>query len=101
MPRLVPALLPFSLGVRVLIAIALLAPLGFLMGMPFPQGLRRTGQGPLPPPPFYWGLNGVMSVIGSVGTVIIALMAGFQVAMIVGAALYVIAAVASSAMKNA
>jgi len=100
MPRLVPALLPFSLSVRVLIAIALLAPLGFLMGMPFPQGLRRTGQGPLPAPPFYWGLNGVMSVIGSVATVLIALMAGFQVAMIVGAGLYVVAALASSAMKS-
>jgi hypothetical protein len=41
-----------------------------------------------------------MSVIGSVATVLIALMAGFQVAMLVGAGLYVVAALASSAMKS-
>jgi predicted membrane-bound spermidine synthase len=92
LPSLVPRLLPFSLAARVAIALALVAPLGFMMGMPFPQGLRRSGRGPLPAPPFYWGLNGVMSVIGSVGTVVIALLYGFQVAMLVGAGCYLLAA---------
>lgn len=93
LPRLVPALLPLSLAARILIAIVIVAPLGFAMGMPFPSGLRRVG-GPLPDPPFYWGLNGVMSVVGSIGTVLVAVTLGFQVAMIMGAACYVGAAVA-------
>jgi predicted membrane-bound spermidine synthase len=95
LPRLVPALLPLSLSARIAIAIVLIAPLGFVMGMPFPRGLQATGRAHLPAPPFYWGLNGVMSVIGSVMTVFIALRLGFQVAMLVGCAAYVLAALAS------
>lgn len=96
LPKLVPALLWLPLWGRLGVAIVLIAPLGLAMGMPFPRGLRETGQGPLPAPPFYWGLNGIMSVIGSVTTVFVALMAGFQAAMLMGSACYVLAAVAST-----
>ena len=99
LPKLVPMLLPFSFAVRVAVAIVLIAPLGLMMGMPFPQGLRKTGRGSLPAPPFYWGLNGVMSVIGSVATVTLAVLYGFTVAMLAGSACYVIAAVASTGME--
>ncbi|MGB7219038.1 MAG: hypothetical protein WBD07_09530 [Vicinamibacterales bacterium] len=95
LPLLVPALLPFSLAARVAIAVALVAPLGLAMGVPFPRGLGQTGRGPLPAPPFYWGLNGVMSVIGSVTTVFVAMVLGFQAAMLVGCACYVLAALAA------
>jgi predicted membrane-bound spermidine synthase len=95
LPRLIPALLPLGLSARITAAVALVVPLGLVMGMPFPQGLRRTGQGSLPAPPFYWGLNGVMSVIGSVATVIVALVFGFQIAMLAGSALYLIAALST------
>ncbi len=92
LPRVVPSLLPLSLSARVLVAMAFIAPLGVLMGVPFPSGLRKTGQGSLPAPPFYWGLNGILSVIGSVTTVFVALLYGFQAAMLVGCGCYVIAA---------
>lgn len=92
LPKLVPNLLAFSLPVRVIIAMAFTAPLGVLMGIPFPSGLRQTGQGSLPAPPFYWGLNGILSVIGSVTTVFVAMLIGFQAAMLVGCACYLVAA---------
>ncbi|MGH9930282.1 MAG: hypothetical protein ACREA9_13800 [Pyrinomonadaceae bacterium] len=95
LPRLVSLLLPLPLWGRIAIAVVLIAPLGLGMGMPFPRGLRETGRGSLPAPPFYWGLNGIMSVIGSVTTVFVALMAGFQAAMLMGSACYVLAALAS------
>ncbi|MFY9621442.1 MAG: hypothetical protein WAM70_04095 [Pyrinomonadaceae bacterium] len=95
LPKLVPALLWLPLWGRVAVAIALMAPLGLAMGMPFPRGLKHTGEGSLPAPPFYWGLNGIMSVIGSVTTVFVALNWGFQAAMLMGSACYVLAAVAS------
>lgn len=95
LPRLVPLLLPLPLWGRIAMAILFIAPLGFAMGIPFPRGLRETGRGSLPAPPFYWGLNGIMSVLGSVTTVFVALMAGFQAAMLLGSACYVIAALAS------
>ncbi|HEX5702221.1 MAG TPA: hypothetical protein VFX97_03280 [Pyrinomonadaceae bacterium] len=95
LPKLVPALLWLPLWGRIGVAIALMAPLGLAMGMPFPRGLKHTGEGSLPAPPFYWGLNGIMSVIGSVTTVFVALNWGFQAAMLMGSACYVLAALAS------
>ena len=95
LPRLVPALLWLPLWGRIAVALLLIAPLGLVMGMPFPSGLRQTGTGSLPAPPFYWGLNGVMSVIGSITTVFVALMAGFQAAMLMGSACYILAALMS------
>src|SRR5437660_12654040 len=95
LPKLVPALLWLPLWGRIAVAIVMIAPLGLAMGMPFPRGLRETGQGSLPAPPFYWGLNGIMSVIGSITTVFVALMAGFQAAMLMGSSCYVVAALAS------
>jgi hypothetical protein len=92
LPRLVPMLLPLALWARVSVAVVLVAPLGLAMGMPFPRGLQSTGRGSLPPPPFYWGLNGVMSVVGSVTTVFVALSWGFQAAMLIGCACYVLSA---------
>ncbi|HKE57827.1 MAG TPA: hypothetical protein VKB46_14035, partial [Pyrinomonadaceae bacterium] len=95
LPHLVPSLLWLPLWARILCAMVLIAPLGLVMGMPFPSGLRQTGSGSLPEPPFYWGLNGIMSVIGSIVTVFVALMLGFQAAMLMGAACYILAALAS------
>jgi hypothetical protein len=95
LPKLVPALLWLPLWGRIVVAIAMIAPLGLAMGMPFPRGLKQTGEGSLPAPPFYWGLNGIMSVIGSVTTVFVALTWGFQAAMLMGSACYVLAALAS------
>jgi hypothetical protein len=100
LPRIIPSLLPFSLTARMIIASLFIAPLGVLMGMPFPRGLQQTGKGPLPAPPFYWGLNGILSVIGSVTTVFIALLAGFQIAMFAGCACYLIAAAATPIQES-
>jgi predicted membrane-bound spermidine synthase len=95
LPRVVPALLSLPLAARIVIAILVVAPLGFLMGMPFPRGLQATGQGPFPMPPFYWGLNGIFSVVGSMATMVTAVIFGFTWAMVGGAVFYVVAAAAS------
>ncbi len=100
LPSLVPALLPLPLVARIAIAIALVAPLGFLMGMPFPKGLRATGQGPFPAPPLYWGLNGLFSVVGSLATMVTAVVFGFTWAMLGGASFYLVAALASGVLRE-
>jgi hypothetical protein len=99
LPRLIPVLLPLGLSARVAIAVLLIAPLGLAMGMPFPRGLQKAGQGSLPAPAFYWGLNGIMSVIGSVATVVVALSFGFQIAMLIGSACYLVASLASRTLE--
>jgi len=65
----------------------LIAPLGS-DGNSFPRGLRRR-RGSLPAPPFI-GLTGHVCY-RSVTTVFVALMSGFQAAMLMGSACYVLA----------
>jgi hypothetical protein len=100
LPHWVPALLPLPLWARIAIGIALIAPLGFAMGMPFPSGLRRAGQGSFPAAPFYWGFNGILSVLGSVGTMLVAVTLGFRVAMLAGALCYVVAAATARSLET-
>ncbi|HVQ30819.1 MAG TPA: hypothetical protein VMV21_14615, partial [Vicinamibacteria bacterium] len=95
LPRLVPALLPLSLGARLAVAVLFVAPLGFAMGMPFPRGLVLASRAGLGAPPFYWGMNGILSVAGSLGTMVVAVTCGFTVALLLGCACYAMAAVAA------
>ena len=95
LPLLVPSLLPLPLAARMAVAVVLIAPLGFAMGMPFPRGLVAASRAGLPAPPFYWGLNGVWSVAGSLLTVVVAVSLGFTAAMLVGCAAYVLSAAAA------
>jgi hypothetical protein len=52
----------------------------------------------LPAPAFYWGLNGIFSVVGSLATMVVAVTLGFRVAMALGCACYLMAAAASRAL---
>ena len=76
---------------RIAITVVLLAPLGVVMGMPMPIGVRvLNGESPALIP-WAWGVNGAASVMGSAAALAVALMAGFNQAMLVGAALYLLA----------
>ncbi len=86
------ALLSLSLPLRCAIVGALLLPLGFLLGTPFPAALRGFARRDPANVPLIWGLNGVSSVAGSLGAAMIAKAWGLNVALLVGAACYVVAA---------
>jgi len=92
--------LTFSLGFlemlpRILISAILIAPLGFLMGMPFPKAGLKVGN------LIDWGfaVNGAASVFGSTLIILIALTFGFKVSLLTGAFCYLIAYILISA-KN-
>jgi len=80
-----------------LISGALLIPLGFLMGMPFPTGLRalvRDSQEDTPAEnavEWAWALNAAASVLGSVLAMVIAIQFGLTVTLACGAFAYVLA----------
>ncbi|HVF36209.1 MAG TPA: SAM-dependent methyltransferase [Candidatus Saccharimonadia bacterium] len=69
-----------------------LAPLGFVMGMPFPLGLARLAATVPARVPWAWGINGCASVLSALLAVLLALEAGYDVVMYAAAALYLIAA---------
>src|SRR5262249_54570299 len=87
-PPFTRALIRLSLGTRVAIAVACIAPLGFLMGMPFPIGIR-TAAGAHPAfVAWAWAANGCASVIGSVCAVLGAMAWNFSVVLVVAGAVY-------------
>jgi hypothetical protein len=79
--------LPFP--ARVAVAVAVIAPLGLVLGTAMPAGLVRF-KGLHPDGlPYAWGVNGVASVLASVLGVALAVNFGFAVTSLVAAACYV------------
>jgi hypothetical protein len=78
--------LPFSL--RTAAVVVVLIPLGILMGTFFPTGLRAVGAAAGVYVPWAWGINGCASVYGSVAAILVAMVAGFNATLAVGAAVY-------------
>jgi len=84
--------LHLSLLARIAIAAASLVPLGTLMGMPFPGGLRRVGETTPSLIPWVWAINGSTSVIGSIMATVVALSGGYRLVLRLGAGCYLAAA---------
>lgn len=78
---------------RILISVAVIAPLGFVMGMPFPSGIRRAGQESKELVSWAWAVNGGASVFGSTLCVLISMAQGFTASFIVGTVVYLVALV--------
>jgi hypothetical protein len=96
LPWLLAAAVGLPFAIKLLISALVLAPLGFLMGMPFPTGLRlvKTVE-------WAWALNAAASVLGSVMAMIIAIHFGLTVTLLCAAVAYLLAAVCSRTWKSA
>jgi hypothetical protein len=84
--------LQFDFGVRLAVTAAAVLPLGLLMGIPFPSGLRVANQADPQGIAAFWGANAVSSVLGSAAAMALAVLIGFSAALWVGAGLYAVAA---------
>jgi hypothetical protein len=71
--------------------VALIAPLGFVMGMPFPTGLKRLEEWHAPSVRWAWSLNAASSVMGSVGALVCAIYLGLVQTLMVGGLFYLAA----------
>lgn len=81
---------PARIGVSVL----LIAPLAFLMGMPFPLGLARVAARDETLVPWAWGINACASVVAAVLATLVAIHVGFTAVVLVALLLYAAAALA-------
>jgi len=89
--EIIPSLMGLSHPMRCLAAIGAMLPLGLLMGMPFPTGLRLTER--LNPQfvPWGWCVNACATVLGSVACILVAMITGFTVVIYAAAAIYGVA----------
>jgi len=102
LPRALSAWVGLAFGYRLAISGMLLAPLGFVMGMPFPTGLRALAERPVLDVPsgetaadnaveWAWAMNAAASVLGSVLAMVIAIQFGLTVTLACGVAAYLVA----------
>jgi hypothetical protein len=102
LPNRLAALVGMSFDYRLLVSGVLLIPLGFVMGMPFPTGLRALAASPAPEFPsgqgasdnaveWAWAMNAAASVMGSVLAMVIAIQFGLTITLACGAAAYLLA----------
>jgi SAM-dependent methyltransferase len=83
--------LGWPFGARVVVAVILLAPLGIVLGMPFPIGLRWISDEASALVPWAWGVNGFFTVIGSVLSMILGMALGFRAVLALAAVCYLLA----------
>jgi hypothetical protein len=89
LPPIFSSLATLARPVRIVIAVVLIAPLGILMGVPMPAAIRTLARQLPEVVPWAWGINGAASVLGSVGALLIAILTGFNQALLGGAGLYI------------
>jgi len=114
LPHWLGAWVGFAFNTRLVVSAFLLIPLGFLMGMPFPTGLRALAAKPSADVPgmdaaamtednaveWAWAMNAAASVLGSVLAMVIAIQFGLNVTLACGVAAYVLALVLLPALRS-
>jgi hypothetical protein len=104
LPGLLDALVGLPFITKLVVSAALLVPLGFTMGMPFPTGMRAIASLPAPEFPasevspsnqnsveWAWAMNAASSVLGSVLAMVIAIQFGLNATLACGALAYLLA----------
>ncbi|MGH9719330.1 MAG: hypothetical protein ACRD8O_03905 [Bryobacteraceae bacterium] len=85
--------------VKVLLSALLIAPAGFVMGIPFPTGLARLEELHKPSVRWAWSLNAAASVLGSVLSMVCAIYLGLTETLLAGGSCYLFAMAAARAAK--
>jgi spermidine synthase len=103
LPGLLNSLVGVAFIAKLVISAALLVPLGFAMGMPFPTGLRalaslsadsresQTNHSGENTVEWAWAMNAASSVLGSVLAIVIAIEFGLNITLACGAGAYLVA----------
>ena len=103
LPKVLNALVGIAFIAKLLVSAMLLVPLGFVMGMPFPTGLRALSVVPTDTPEsqrnnggentveWAWAMNAASSVLGSVLAMVLAIQFGLNVTLACGAGAYLAA----------
>lgn len=92
LPPLLDHLLWLPVPFRMGLSLAVVAPLAFCMGMPFPLGLSALTREPSGLIPWAWAVNGCASVASAALATLLAVHLGLHAVILVGLVLYGLAA---------
>ncbi len=91
LPRLFASAIHWALPLRLAVSVLGLGPLGFLLGLPMPGGIRLLEERAPQLIPWAWAINGCASVISSILAVMGAVTFGFSRVLAAGALAYLLA----------
>ena len=87
-PDIARLILALPLAGRVALSGALLFPLGFFLGMPFPLGILAIESQPRGAIAWAWGMNGIFTAAGGLLAALLSLEEGFDFTILVALACY-------------
>ena len=99
-PALLAAFRGDSTTIRIAVAVILMAPMGLVMGMPFPTGMARAAGVHSGLTPWFWGINGATSVCGSVLAVTVSLFSSISTTYWMGVCCYGLAIISFAAVSR-
>jgi hypothetical protein len=85
---------------RILVSFLMIFPLGFFLGMPFPIGVLAIADKPRGAVAWAWGMNGLFTVVGGLGSVLLSLFFGFNAAIYSALSLYALALLVFRPMRD-
>lgn len=88
LPLVSSEIAPRSMPFKITVIFLTLMPLGSLMGIPFPAGLKLLGERGSFLIPWAWAINGSLSVLSPILAVMIAMTFGFKVVLLLSASAY-------------
>jgi spermidine synthase len=93
MPALLAAAMHWDLPARLAFTVATIAPLALVMGVALPTGMRLMERSSAPTLAWAWGVNGSLSVLGTVVAMCTSVFLGITTTLMLGLAAYVLALV--------
>jgi hypothetical protein len=93
-PAVGNSLMTSPLAIRITAAGALIFPLAFFMGMPFPLGLLELSHRPRSAVAWAWSMNGLFTTVGGVASALLALTFGFRLTILISLGVYALAGAA-------
>jgi len=91
LPFILTTVSPYRMSLKIISVFFILMPLGLLMGIPFPSGLRILSEKNELLIPWAWAINGCFSVLAPILTIMLAMTIGFKMVLWLGALAYVMA----------
>ena len=87
MYHFINSFISLSLIFKILLTVLIIAPLGFIMGFPFPLGMRAIKKELIP---WAWGVNGSASVLSPILAILLALFIGYNFVLFIAGLIYLI-----------
>jgi hypothetical protein len=85
---LLPGMVAAGTPAKAAASILVISPLGLLMGMFFPAGMRLVRDAAASETPWYWAVNGIFGVLSSAVAVLISIHSGISTNLFIAAVFY-------------